>query len=269
MNERDTDTFARFGRRMALIEAEIKNPPRLDVSQIDRYAVRKPASRRAPALAGVALVVAVVVVASLIADRRPAPSATVPAGAGDSSGVPAATASSVPSVAALVPLDPASSPEEPTGPCLSHTTVYDRLRTTIEQEANMSSAVLVGTVSAIGKAQWNTEDGRMPSSEQLEPSQVMRLVRVGVEIVVTGTATGIITVQIPGGLIGCHGFYVGLFAEPKVGSRYLMFLGNVDAGSTEGVVGAREVWAIEGDMVSTAFDGFLPLATVIERARGD
>ncbi len=129
-------------------------------------------------------------------------------------------------------------------------------------------AVVIGTVTGVGKAQWNTPGGRAPNGPNVGPSLVMRLLRVDVETVVMGSTPTVITVWIQGGVIGCRGFYVGGFGDPQVGSRYVLFLdGSAPRTKLAGVVGAWQMWSVEGDRVVTnSFEGRVPLVTFIERA---
>lgn len=269
MNERDPETFARFARRFAQIEAEVKDLPPFDGARRGATVRLRPSRHSiSPAIAVLALVVAVAALAPLIAGGPIAPpTSSFPVVVGGSSAPPLSTPSPAPTEVALVPLDPASPPDELAGPCSSVVRIAYRAATTIEQDAARSSAVVIGTVTGVGKAQWNTPGGRAPNGPNVGPSLVMRLLRVDVETVVRGSTTTVITVWIPGGVIGCHGFYNYGFGDPQVGSRYVFFLdGKMPRTTLEGVVGAWQMWSVEGDRVVTSFEGRVPLATLIERA---
>ena len=170
---------------------------------------------------------------------------------------------------ALVPLDPASPPKVPLGPCQTVVAIDDRLLTTIEKDAANATAVVIGTVTGVGNAQWNTLGGLQLNGNPSEPSQVFRLLRVNVETVVKGSVPEILTLWIPGGDIGCHGFWGGMRGEgrPEVGSRYAFFL-QATAPRTDlpGIDQAWQIWSIDGDRVTTTFEGSVPLSTFIERA---
>jgi hypothetical protein len=167
----------------------------------------------------------------------------------------------------LPPLDPVAPPEELPGPCLGHETVFDRLRTTIEQDSGTSTAVVIGTISAIGGGQWNTPGGNAPDVDHIGPSSVVRFIRVDVDAVVRETAPGVLTLSVPGGQIGCHTFGVGGFGGIEIGARDVFFLRDLEPRTdAAAVIGAWQVWPIEGGDVSTAFDGQIPVATFIVRA---
>jgi len=266
VNDSDSETFARLAERLSQIEVVVKDPP--PRGPMRQAGVRMRATRAPilPSIAGLALIIVVAALAPLIVGGGIGPSrSSLPGVAGGSPAVQSVAATDT----VLVPLDPSSPPEELVGPCLSHSTVFDRAITTVEQDASASTAVVVGTVVGIGRAQWNTADGLAPERPSIEPSRVLRLLRVEVETIVKGTAPTVATTWIPGGVIGCHRFEMGGYPPVEVGSRYVFFI-NASAPRTklEGVLGVWQMWSVVGDRVNTAFEGRLPLATFIERASG-
>lgn len=269
MNEDDELVFERFARRLVGIEAEVKNPPRLDAGSRFDVGERSRLGYRSSfgAVAVVAGVVAIVVAASFIGARpTTGPSASVQAAVGGPSTPPPASESAAASEMALVPLDPASPPDEPPGPCQTVKVMTDRMRTTLEEDAARSSAVVIGTVTGVGRAQWNTPSGARPNGANIGPSLVMRLVRVHVEIFARGRAPSPITVWVQGGQIGCHGYWAGV-GEITVGSRSAFFLvPNLPRPTVPDVQEASQVWSISDDQVTTEFEGDVPLSTFIERA---
>lgn len=271
MSERDSETFERFARRFAGIEADVKNPPPFGRARNSATNNLGPRRSISPAIVVLALAVAVVTLASLIAGGRiTPPTPRPPAAAGSSSAPPLFTPSPALTQAALVPLDPTSPPQQLTGPCANYSTIVDRLITTIEQDARASSAVVVGTVVGIGKAQWNTPDGRPPQRPDVDASRVLRLLRIEVETVVKGTAPAVATIWIPGGMIGCDRFHMGGFPSVvDVGSRYVFFLSDIAPRlKLEGSMGVRKMWSVEGDLVATDVEGRVTLAVLIARASG-
>lgn len=269
MNERDTEAFERFARHFARIEADVKNPPPFGRAQSSAHL--GPRRSMSPAIGLLALVVAVVTLAALIAGGRIAqPTSRLPAADGGPSAPPLLTPSLAPSDAALLPLDPTSPPEPLTGRCESYSTIFDRLITTIEQDARASPAVVVGTVTGIGHAQWNTPDGRPPQRPDIDASRVLRLLRVGVETVVKGSAPTVVRLWIPGGVIGCNRFGMGGFPSVvDVGSRYVFFLGDIPPRTKlDGSIGVQKMWSVEGGLVATDADGRVTLAALIARASG-
>lgn len=269
MSEHDSETFARFARRFRAIDAEIGDPP-----PPSWHAGSTPSRLRSrsvlPATAVVALVVALAVLSPIFAGRDgPPPTASGSAVGGVAPTSPAPPSSPIPTESSLVPLDPLTAPEELPGPCLNHTTVFDQARTTIEQDAARSSVIVIGTVTDIGKAQWNTTDGRAPQDPDIEASRVLRLLRLNVEDVVKGTAPSVVTLWVPGGQIGCHGFTMGGFADAQVGRRYVFFLNETPPRKAiSGASAAWQTWSIAGGTVVTSFDGNLPLDVFIKRASG-
>jgi hypothetical protein len=271
MNDRDTDTFERFARRLARIEAEVKDPPPFGTApRATRPVLRPNRTAVARVVAVLVMVVLLVGIAPLIGGRPTNPAtSSVPAGIGAASAMPSsAPGSSLPTADALVALDPVSPPEELPGPCLGHDTIYDRARTTVEEDVANSTAVVIGTITGIGGGQWNTPGGNAPNVDHLSGWSVIRFLRVGVDTVVNGKAPGTVTLWVPGGQIGCQMFSVGGFAGIEVGSRDVFFLRNARPRSNvTGVDQAWQVWSMDGDRVATAFEGHLPVAALIERAR--
>jgi len=269
MNEDDELVFERFARRLSRIEAEVKDPPRLNAGSRFDAGQRSRQDRRSSlrAVAVVAGVAAIAVAASFIGARpTTGPSASVRAAVGGPSSPPPASESAAASEMALVPLDPASPPDEPPGPCQTVRVMTDRMRTTIEEDAARSSAVVIGTVTGVGRAQWNTPSSARPNGANIGPSLVMRLVRVHVEIFARGRKLSPITVWVQGGQIGCHGYWAGV-GDIAVGSRSAFFLvPNVPRAIVPDVQEAWQIWSISGDQVATEFEGKVPLSTFIERA---
>jgi hypothetical protein len=266
VNESDELVFARFARRFASIETEVQDPPPFSSARPGGALLLRPGGTAVIRLAAaLAVVVAVIAVAPLIRGN-PATSPT-PSSAGGVVGLSTslATSSPTPSAIASQQLDPAASPEELPGPCLTRAIAYDRMVTSIEQDAASANAVVVAKVVRIGGAQWNTQSGRPPGEDNLDALHVMRRFEVSVEEVVRGTAPLGAVLWIDGGVIGCQ-----VFLGPSsvdVGSRYVLFLTNAAPRTTFAGYGyAWRVWPITGTLVSTEFDGELPLTTVIERA---
>lgn len=269
MSQRDSETFARFARRFSAINAEIGDPP-LARWRAGGTPTRLRTRPVMTAIAVVAVVTALAVLSPWPTGRLgPTPTGSGPAVGGVASS-PSPPPSSAPPTESEVPLDPRTPPEELAGPCLNHITVFDRMTTTVEQDAAISSSVVIGTITGIGKAQWNTTDGAPPSERHdIEPSRVMRLLRVKVETVVKGAAPAVATLSIPGGTIGCHRFDMGGFAEAQIGGRYVFFLnGATPRHAIEGAISAWQTWSIEGNRVATSFEGSLPIDMFIKRASG-
>jgi len=270
MNDSDELVFERFARRLSGIEAEVKDPPPFGVERRPHaggnIGLRVANLSIARLLTVLVLIVGIAVAAPILGGGPSTPPASTAAAV-----APVVSPSQAPSDAALVPLDPATAPTDLPGRCQTVVTMDDRALTTIEQDAANSTAVVIGTVTGVGKAQWNTLLGDRPNGSSTGPSQVFRLVRVDVETVVKGSVPMVLTLWIPGGQIGCHGFWGGIrgIGRPDVGSRYAFFLGSPASRTRRalsGVVPAWQIWSIDGDRVTTDSDGKVPLATFIERA---
>jgi hypothetical protein len=162
------------------------------------------------------------------------------------------------------PLDPPVAPEELPGECSAHSTIVERIPTSIEINADMSSAVIRATVDAIGRAQWNTPDGRAPDLDGLSAFQVMRLVRVVPVATLSGQATTS-TFWIPGGTIGCQQFSATGF-ELERGAEYLFFLAANDPKSgLTGTLQVREAWPVVEGSVRSPSEGELSVDDVADR----
>jgi hypothetical protein len=263
MTVHDNDTFDRFAERFARIEPLVADRPATGA----RRSSRSPGAPAALATATVVVVAAIVLGGVLLGGRFGPP------GPASITGTMPPASSDLPSAGpvALVPLDPVDPPAELPPPCLSHTTVFDRLITTPAEDAANSRTVLIGRVSGVGGGQWNTATGRPPGHDHPDGFSAFRLVRVEVESVVRGVpAPAAITVWILGGRIGCHQFSVGDFrAEIAIGERYILFLR--DAAPRTGltsVVEAWQMWSIDGRSVDTTFAPDLPLEEVLDQMRG-
>jgi hypothetical protein len=276
VNESDDRTFERFVRRLAAIEAEVKDPPPFGVGRLAprgaNIGLRVASLSIARLMAVLVLIVGVAVAAPIVGGGPSTPpTSTAAAVVPGTSPSPALPISPAPSDMALIPLDPAIAPSDLSGPCQTVVTMDDRALTTIEQDAANATAVVIGTVTGVGKAQWNTALGDRPNGDSIGPSQVFRLVRVDVETVVKGSVPTVLTLWIPGGAIGCHGFWGGIrgIGRPDIGSRYAFFLGNGASRTRRalpGVVPSWQIWSIDGDRVTTESEGSVPLATFIDRA---
>lgn len=275
MTDQDDETFARFAGRFARIEPLVADRPRT-------LARRRSVWSAVLASAGVA--VAVLVIGGVVLGGRlgfMAPVASQPTGDdgsyGASPGVstvpgptPVAPSSGLVAPGALVPLDPAEPPEELPPPCFATTTMYDRMVTTPAEDAARSVTVLVGRVTGVGAAQWNTAGGRAPATDHPDAANVMRLLRIEVEETIRGKPVpSVITIWIPGGTIGCHQFDIG--GTPRniaVGDQFVVLIGDGEPRSgLDGILPASQLWPTDGTRVTTEFDPNLPLAGVLEQMR--
>jgi hypothetical protein len=161
-------------------------------------------------------------------------------------------------------LDPVIAPEELPGECLTHTTIVDRIATTVETNAALSSAVIQATVNEIGAAQWNTPDGRAPELQGINSFQVMRLVSVVPTATLSGQADTTLY-WVPGGTIGCHTFAATGF-ELESGAEYLFFLaGNDPKSGQKGTLQVREAWPVVAGSVRSPSEGELSIEAVTDR----
>jgi hypothetical protein len=167
---------------------------------------------------------------------------------------------------AEVPLDPVAPPEVPPGPCQRHIMTLEFADTTVEQDMEAASSVVIGSIEAIGAAQWNAAGGRAPTSRgEIAPTRVMRLVKISVEETLKGSASESIVGYVPGGQIGCHEFHLtGFPLGLRGGERFVMFMSN--SAPRTGLAGVAEVWQmwpVDGDTVTTR-DGKKPLSEILQ-----
>ena len=269
MTDRDDDTFNLFAERFARIEPLVSD---------------RPTTRRRRATVGPLVVATVAVIAAAVLGGVALGGRL--ASTGPATSDPGAARTNAPAIGpsfaaspqdrpssesvALVPLDPAQSPREIPPPCLIHATMTDRLMTTPAQDATSSLTVLVGRVSGVGAAQWNTSDGQPPGEVDQDAGSVLRLVRIDVESTIRGVAVpAVITVWIPGGTIGCQQYLIGGFrSDLAVGDRYVVFLrsGLPRTGLT-GVFQAWQLWSISGDSVATEFTPNVRLQELLDQLR--
>ena len=110
MNEHDSDTFARFARRFAAIEADVKDPSPLAVRRGTMFGLRRSPRSLSAVIAVVVLVAAVAAFGPLIADQMktgpPASSSAV----GASSASPSSTRTPTPTQAPTVVPAPTVAP---------------------------------------------------------------------------------------------------------------------------------------------------------------
>jgi hypothetical protein len=271
MTDRDDETFSRFAEHFAKIEPLVSDRP----TTTDRRAAVGPGPRTIVGGIVIALVVGGVVLGGRLGQLGTAASGpvadatTVPSVAATDPSSPSPRRSTEP--VALVPLDPAQPPREVPPPCLVHMTTYDRMVTTPAQDATSSLTVLVGRVSGVGAAQWNTTDGQPPGLDDADAFSVLRLVRIEVESTIRGVPVpSVVTVWILGGTIGCQEYLIG--GSPQgiaVGDHYVVFLrSGVPRIPLDGVFEAWQLWAIRGDSVTTEFTPNLRLDEVLNQMRG-
>jgi hypothetical protein len=272
MTDRDDDTFNQFAERFARIEPLVSDRPTTNARP-------RTVRRVAVAVATVALIVAAVGLGGVVLGGRLASSGPAASGAvavktiaptiGPSTAAsPPGQPSSDP--VSLVPLDPAQPPRELPPPCLIHMTTTDQLITTPAQDATSSLTVLIGRVSDVGSAQWNTPDGQPPGKVDLDAGSVLRLVRIEVESTIRGVAVpSVITVWILGGTIGCQQYLIGGFPrDVAIGDRYVVFLrsGLPRTGLTR-VFQAWQLWSIRGDSVATESTPNVRLEELLDQLR--
>lgn len=164
--------------------------------------------------------------------------------------------------AVLVPLAPAAEPKPLDRECSVFRTTVDELPLPATAMARDASTSIVGTIVAIGPAQWNTRDGLPPSAPaDFNAEAVLRLIRVDVSQQLAGAMqTGLLTVWIPGGSIGCHTFVMdGYPLTPAVGDKFAFFLQDkAPAAGISSVLRARAMWPIGADgLVTTPAEGKL------------
>lgn len=157
----------------------------------------------------------------------------------------------------------------PEDACLTTGTSVDYVPVSVEQMALASDAVVIGRVVGVGAPQWNTEDGGPPQTRpEQDASRVMRLIRIAVDTPLVGRTGDRITAWIPGGTIGCHEFRMDGFPDPiDAGASFAFFIDDVAPRTgLEGVVQAREMWAVTDGVVRTPIEGDIELGSFMQRA---
>ncbi len=176
--------------------------------------------------------------------------------------------SSVPTQSPIA-LSAAVTPQPLPGNCLNYASVTDGAAPTIDLITKVSSAAIVGTVTGVGGAQWNTADGLPPTArEELDAYHVMRLVNIDVSRTLRGAAMASLTVWVPGGAIGCSRFDSGEFPQTiSPGDAFVFFLRaeSPRTGAT-GVLRTGEMWPVATDgTVVTPVDGKLSLDQIASK----
>lgn len=165
--------------------------------------------------------------------------------------------------AELPPLAPEASIEPPPGKCSNYVRLVDGPIETIDFLTAVSSDIVVGIVTGVGPARWNTADGEVPRDEHDIGSSVVRLVRVDVDEVVAGDADKTITLAISGGSIGCHNFATAGQAEPVVGQRLVLFLPDVSPMiHIEGALGPIRSLVEQDGKVATPANGTMTMVEI-------
>ena len=159
-------------------------------------------------------------------------------------------------------LDPSTPPAELLGDCDPHYGIIDRMPMTVEETAARSTSVVRGTVEAIGKAHWNTPDGKAPDPKLASGLDVMRLIRVTEITSLAGAAPSTIVAWVPGGTIGCIAFTIPDY-DIHVGQDYVFFLAANDPNpGLTGTPYASEAWPVVNGTVETPTEGKMTVASV-------
>lgn len=183
------------------------------------------------------------------------PSTRTPAGAR----VPAASAAAAPVAAAAV--GQVAEARE----CVTHRTTYDRVPPTLGQETSSASLAIVGTVSAVASARWNTSDGSAPAADVAAASTVYRLVTLKVDSAMKGNPGPSIQLRAPGGRAGCEAFIPdGVPVDINVGDKLAIFAQNLPALDANGANAPTVVdaWLVGSDgTIQTPADGTLTVSS--------
>lgn len=191
---------------------------------------------------------------------------------GPAAGAARFTPSQAPEGLTAIDLSPSNPAEEPPGGCVVYVTSYDSVPLTAERVSRVSTSVIIGTVEQVGPARWRTADEKAPNERQdLGADVVMRMLRISVDDNLAGAKSqGTIVVWIDGGVIGCHEFEDAFYPlDVKAGDRYAFFL---DANrnplkDVTGVARVVQMWAINGDSVTTPVDGQVNVSEVASQVR--
>jgi hypothetical protein len=134
--------------------------------------------------------------------------------------------------------------------------------------ARSSQAIVLATVLDLGAAQWNTRDGRAPGRHDLDASHVIRLARIRVDELLSGSLASDV-VAFPGGRIGCWQFLMDETpADLGIGDHYVVVIrdGGLELNlPTVGFV-SRTWWFTDG-RVAAPMSGPLTLAELRAQIR--
>ena len=160
------------------------------------------------------------------------------------------------------PLDPLAAVETLSPPCVDRH-VPPESAATFEEDAERSTMVFLGTVIRYGDAQWF--NGR-PPDRQPGVQDVLRLIRVRVDKTLVGEPGPVVTLAVPGGNIGCHGFSSANIARLDDDMYYAFFVdGDVEREGSEFVPRAWQVLSASATDVRTPAGQFVPMSEFLER----
>lgn len=151
--------------------------------------------------------------------------------------------------------------------CLTIGTTFDYPAQTIENQATFSRAVFVGTVSAVGEAQW--VEGKEPADDEKLGNSVFREVTASVGELAKGAGVGkSVTFRVPGGVVGCDRYFVVGFPDDamKPGRRIAFFLGSGGLKATDGLDKAYAIsaWPVgEDGKIATPEDGSVSVTELV------
>ena len=180
-----------------------------------------------------------------------------------------AGSSSTPVGAVGSPAPPASTPSSPIPrpslglglACGTFTTEVLRYNAPVSALANMSDAVIVGTIRDIDQGRWATSDGaqpELPEGQRPTALDVYRTLTVDVDAVAKGTGEppyakgSAITVRLAGGTIGCRTFVLSGQAMPNVGEKVALFLASTETKNVAlpNPIDVVEMWPIQDGIAS-------------------
>lgn len=153
--------------------------------------------------------------------------------------------------------------------CVTHVTSYDRVTPTVKQETSSASLAIVGTVSAVDAARWNTPDGAAPVASVTAATTVYRLVTFSVDSALKGSVGKSIQLRLPGGRAGCETFLPeGVPVDINVGDRLAIFVQNLPALDANGAPAptAVDAWPVGTDgTIQTPADGTMTVSMFVSK----
>lgn len=174
---------------------------------------------------------------------------------------------SCPPVPASVALDPEAPTKGPGPPCSTHHVFVDSMVADLEFLARTSDAIVVGTVTAVGRGRWSGEGG-VPPEDPNFTNRVVTLYRVEVDRVVRGSAPSELIAFVSGGQAGCHTYSWSDVTIPEAGRRYAIFLNAQDRiAGVEGVYSTYELGEVVDNAVTLRDIGSVALDDFVVRTR--
>ncbi len=152
----------------------------------------------------------------------------------------------------------------------SELSIEDGVNPTVANWAHASQMVAIGTVTSIGPARWNSEDGSAPAfTAQGNPpawALIYRPVTLSIQRTARGAAVTVLTARLLGGTVNCYTYSLYGAPAPVMSSPYALFLrASTDStGFTTTQLTLFDAWPVAADgTIATPLDGKLSVAAFV------